>query len=349
MMMSRTVIDSTTGEISQQSIERRCGTRLHSECEHCSTIYKREATKVLQSGVIDESGNPLLITMLTLTAPSSKRFGKTHTRIKTTSGKYRPCYCGEWHDEASRLLGLPIDPDTYDYTAAAEFNRNATRLFAVTLQKLNRVLGRSRGNNLRVARVVEYQRRGLVHIHALVVGRISQDMLNLVVRGGVNPRTGYKVKAASSNGWQWGPKCDASVRPAVQAAAYVRKVVSYAVKDTVSSAGGVGVHASRMSEAGAVARKCECFANHCAYGRRVVRMGNEYLYIKNPSSLICRRRRSGRKNWGFTGHVLSKTRNWPMTFGQLREARRQYAMALAPTTLVPLSPWSKPIPVRRDE
>lgn len=288
--------------------------------------------------------------MLTLTAPSSKRFGATHTRITTKRGKTRPCYCGKWHSENFVGLGTPVDPSTYDYDAAADFNKNATRLFAVTIQKLNRVLGRTKGDFLRVARVVEFQRRGLVHIHALVVGCVSQADLDLVVSGGINPRTGYSIKPAESSGWQWGPRCDASTRPAAIASAYVRKVVSYATKDTSKACTGAKAHARRMSEAGAKCRECDCTALHCSYGRRVFQSNTGgLLYVEQVSDRMCRRRLAGRKNWGFTGHILSKTRNWPMTFSHIREARRQYAISKADSNLIPLTKWSRVRPRRSDE
>ena len=124
--------------------------------------------------------------MVTLTAPGSDKFGKTHVRHLTKNNKVQRCSCRRYHNENDRLLGTPIDPDTYNYVGAAAFNANASRLFAVTMQKLGRLLGRK----LRVIRVIEFQTRGLVHVHALVLGPVPQCSLELVVRGGKNLRTG---------------------------------------------------------------------------------------------------------------------------------------------------------------
>ena len=114
--------------------------------------------------------------MVTLTAPGSDRFGKTHVRHLTKNKKVQRCSCRRYHNENDRLLGTPIDPATYDYDGAAAFNANASRLFAVTMQKLGRLLGRK----LQVVRVIEFQTRGLVHVHALVLGPVHLAVWNLL-------------------------------------------------------------------------------------------------------------------------------------------------------------------------
>jgi hypothetical protein len=61
---------------------------------------------------------------------------------------------------------------------------------------------------LQLVRVIEFQRRGLAHVHALVRGAVSPDILRLAVRGGINPRTGRRVSGTTSGGFSFGPQCD---------------------------------------------------------------------------------------------------------------------------------------------
>lgn len=184
--------------------------------------------------------------MVTLTAPGADRFGKTHSRRLSEDGKARRCSCRGYHNENDPLIGTPIDPSTYDYEAAASFNANAPRLFAVTIQKLSRILGRK----LQVVRVVEFQTRGLVHVHALILGTVTQRSLALVVRGGINLRSGRNIAAATSNGWIWGNECKADVINATnpeRAIGYLVKVVKYALKDTGNGACSHYDHGDKMA------------------------------------------------------------------------------------------------------
>ena len=77
-----------TGEIfTGKSIEKPCGSRLAERCEYCSGIYAADARSVFNGGV---DSDPMLeshFTFVTLTAPGSQVFGKTHQRVTRTTGK----------------------------------------------------------------------------------------------------------------------------------------------------------------------------------------------------------------------------------------------------------------------
>jgi hypothetical protein len=87
------------------------------------------------------------------------------------------CRCGKQHPDDDSLLGVPIDPSTYDYVGAILWNAHAGKLWARFTTLLRRRLAalggiaqRDLSSVVRVsfAKVAEYQRRGSIHFHAVV-------------------------------------------------------------------------------------------------------------------------------------------------------------------------------------
>jgi hypothetical protein len=125
------------------------------------------------------------LTFLTLTAPS---FGLVHTtrglRKPCRPGKRltlcihgRPQQCRRIHADSDPDLGTPLCADCYDYGGQVAFNWYAPemwRRFTIALRRhLADRLGVRRsqlGEHLVVsfAKVAEFQRRGVVHFHALI-------------------------------------------------------------------------------------------------------------------------------------------------------------------------------------
>jgi len=330
----RTSIDTRTGEMRFGEYDKRCGSRIHDRCASCSALYRGDAFQVIRSGIIDSSTKlPKLLTMITLTAPGADRFGHIHSRNLTKAGKLMRCKCRVYHAKDDQLIGTPIDPDTYDYAAAADFNANATRLFAVSIQKLSRVLNRK----LKVIRVVEFQQRGLVHVHALVLGPLTQRSLELIVSGGTNLRTGRKIAPATSGGWTWGKECKADVisgSTPSKAIAYMVKVINYALKDTGQGECKNGKHRRQMAKASGKTVRCNHRISDCHHGNRLdfITVESEvdgdilqkHLRILDQgerSQRLCRRHRRAVNGWGFRGHVLAKSRNWGCTFQEVRSRR----------------------------
>jgi hypothetical protein len=124
----------------------------------------------------------------TLTAPS---FGPVHVH-REIDGRLLRCRprrrggicphgnrlsCGKRHTWDDSQLGEPLCPDCYDYTGAVLFNACAPELWRQFTITLRRTLGRQAGltnkalaAQVRVsfAKVAEYQRRGVVHFHAII-------------------------------------------------------------------------------------------------------------------------------------------------------------------------------------
>jgi hypothetical protein len=125
----------------------------------------------------------------TLTAPG---FGPVHTtradrtgpaRCRPTQGKPRLCphgrltWCTAIHAEDDPRLGQPLCPDCYDYPGHVAFNWHAPELWRRFTITLRRTLARQTGLTaaefgrrcrLSFVKVAEFQRRGVVHFHALL-------------------------------------------------------------------------------------------------------------------------------------------------------------------------------------
>ncbi|MFI1017999.1 replication initiator [Streptomyces sp. NPDC020965] len=151
-----------------------CGNRRASRCPACSRVYAADTFHLIRSGLtggktVPESVRDHPRVFLTLTAPS---FGPVHNRPAT-----RPCRCGEHHPAGAPALGAPLRPETYDYAGAVLWNAHASALWARFMTHLRRAVAASLGltqralrSHLRIsfAKVAEYQRRGLVHFHAVL-------------------------------------------------------------------------------------------------------------------------------------------------------------------------------------
>ncbi|MFJ9816037.1 replication initiator [Streptomyces sp. NPDC101151] len=156
-----------------------CGNRRASRCPSCSRVYAADTYHLIKAGLsggknVAETVRDHPRAFVTLTAPS---FGPVHNRPTTSAGKSRPCACGDTHAEDASELGTPLNPATYDYTGAVLWNAHAGQLWARFTTYLRRALAEHLGMTqkalnaaLRVsfAKVAEYQKRGLVHFHAVI-------------------------------------------------------------------------------------------------------------------------------------------------------------------------------------
>jgi len=336
--LNRRITNTFTGEVSNTELPKRCGNRRESQCPSCSALYKGDAVAIIRSGLYDANGKQRPATWVTLTAPGAAVFGATHS-LRRKDGHIRRCQCGTHHRDGDAAIGTPIDPSTYRYDLAAQFNANSSRLATVTFQKLGRLLGR----RLKVVRVVEFQSRGLVHIHALVLGYVTQRSLEVAVRGGTNLRSRRTIAAATSGGWSWGPECKADVilpGSGHKLGAYMTKVIRYAVKSAGEDlACGDGLnHSDRMAAAGERSATCTHALPDCRRGDPFMTLRHFVAPVSGPATIVhekvryqsrpaqraCRRHQNARRGWGFRGHVLTASRSWGMTFADARARRRNH-------------------------
>ena len=150
-------------------------------CPACSNRYCADAFHLLRAGLAGDDTKGVAATVVehprafvTLTAPS---FGPVHTRAVTPRGLVRPCSCGERHHGDDPRIGTALNPDSYDYVGAVLWQAHAGALWARFATHLRRALAAGLGvgardwpqhGRLSFAKVAEYQRRGLVHFHAVV-------------------------------------------------------------------------------------------------------------------------------------------------------------------------------------
>ncbi|MEV7465875.1 replication initiator [Streptomyces kronopolitis] len=173
---TRTVLRSysTTNEPTGRLLTT-CGNRRASRCPACSRIYAADTYHLIKAGLSGGKTVPETVrthprVFATLTAPS---FGPVHNR---PTGKPR-CACGTEHAQDAPELGTPLRPSAYDYSGAVLWNAHAGALWARTTTYIRRALAAYLGMTqkalnaaLRIsfAKVAEYQKRGLVHFHAVI-------------------------------------------------------------------------------------------------------------------------------------------------------------------------------------
>ncbi|MFC7342107.1 replication initiator [Saccharopolyspora griseoalba] len=156
-----------------------CGNRRESVCPSCSDRYAADAFHLLRAGLSGETkGVPASVAdkprlFLTLTAPS---FGPVHNR-RAPGGKAIPCRCGDYHHPDDPRIGQPLEPGSYDYTGHVLWQAHAGQLWHRFTTNLKRHLATAAGlpqrqfadhARLSFAKVAEFQRRGVIHFHAVI-------------------------------------------------------------------------------------------------------------------------------------------------------------------------------------
>lgn len=193
---AKQLVDTTTGEVrnlysSADELDGhtyvKCGNRRASVCPTCSREYKGDAWHLLMCGLAGGNGVPESVTdrpctFVTLTAPS---FGAVHglrdkgpCRARRDRPMYphgRPLWCGKRHAEADSQVGQPLCWACYDYLGHVLWQWHAPELwrrFTIALQRdLAKRVGRKvtrfrKACRISYSKVVEFQARGLIHVHA---------------------------------------------------------------------------------------------------------------------------------------------------------------------------------------
>jgi hypothetical protein len=332
----------------------RCGNRRAAVCPSCSWEYAGDMWQLLYAGAaggrkgVPESIRSHPLVFATLTAPS---FGPVHTtradrsgpaRCRPTQGKPklcphgRPTWCTAIHTEDDPRLGQPHCADCYDYSGHVAFNWYAPELwrrFTITLRRtLARMVGLSAAEFARRCRVsfvkvAEFQRRGVVHFHALIrldgsgedyqPPQISVDAVRLaeVIRQaaalvrltvpvpdgpGLVLRFGTQLDTQTVNG---GPVGELTPE---HAARYIAKYATKSAEDFGLGERRITPEALALLDipdhVGRMVRTAWQLGEHPAY--------------------------EGLRRWvhmlGFRGHFASKSRRYSTTLGAIRRERRVY-------------------------
>src|SRR5919108_645667 len=176
-------------------LRKACGNRREAVCPPCAERYRGDAYQLLAAGLRGGKGVPDTVAehpavFVTFTAPS---FGLVHNRPSGPGGEPRRCRprrdapvcehgvrlsCAAVHDEDDPRLGEPICLECYDHSGAVIWNNALGELWRRTvpvylprtLAGMTEMTQQGLRELVRVsyAKVAEYQRRGLVHLHAVI-------------------------------------------------------------------------------------------------------------------------------------------------------------------------------------
>jgi replication initiator protein RepSA len=355
------ITDKTTGDVlvfpdgrpAQRSghLFAPCGNRRESVCPACSDRYAADAFHLLRAGLSGASkGVPVTVAdkprlFVTLTAPS---FGPVHNRRTTASGKHAPCRCGKYHHEHDPQIGQPVDPDTYDYTGHVLWQAHAGKLWNLFTQKLRRHLARAAGLTARefrdharvsYAKVAEFQRRGIIHFHAVIRLDGPQGAVDTTPAWGTVELLSAAIRTAHSDTevstppldgrkrtFGWGDQLD--IRP-------IRPVDAPAVEDTTGTitddrlASYVAKYATKGTGKSEAADRPVRAREHierlavAEHHKQIMRTAWDLGGLTALEGLNLRR-------WthmlGFRGHFLSKSQRYSTTFKQLREDRQTWRL-----------------------
>jgi len=310
-------------------------------CPACAEIYRGDARHLVRAGLEGGKGVPESVAQLpavfvTLTAPS---FGTVHTLrggevcqapAPGASCRHgRPLACRQRHQPADELVGSPICPDCYDYVGAVLQNAFTPELWRRTMIYLQRriasVLGRTQAETaylvrLSFCRVAEFQRRGLVHLHAIVRADgsgdrpppIEADQLALACSEAAESVSVPHPRGVA----HWGSQIDVQVLGTGDERV---RVVSYLAKYATKTSSENPRLDTRITSLGDLEER--------QLPPHLHRMVATALNLSDDDALT--RLNFGRHahRLGFGGHFLTKSQYYSTTFGSLRDARARWQEA----------------------
>ncbi|MEU5987463.1 replication initiator [Spirillospora sp. NPDC047418] len=344
-----------------------CGDRRAAVCPSCAETYRRDTWQLIAAGLrgraprlagrVDAvpasvAGHPAVLA--TFTAPS---FGAVHRA--TSDGPCRArvgalvcrhavrAWCDARHDSGDAVVGRPLCWDCYDYTGHVLWHAAVPELWRRTVIYVYRALARIASERtgaavtvravralLRVSyvKVAEYQRRGAVHLHAVIrLDGVDGDARSAVVAppdwadaaaleaairdaaGRVVvrlPDTGGRVGA----GARWGGQLDVSpVSDPARAAAYLAK---YATKTAADTFGGLPARRFSARAAGRVLRRVD--------NPHVGLLVSECLRLAGRPECAGLRLAEHVHGLGFGGHFATKSRWYSVTRATLGAVRRAW-------------------------
>jgi len=345
------LLDRVNGELIDTGIVVPCKDRRAAVCPSCSRLYQADAWQLVAAGIRGGKGvspdvveHPQLF--VTLTAPS---FGPVHSRSRSgTVG--RPCRprrdagscphgiavaCNAHHPDGDPLLGEPLCPECFDYRGAVLWNAHVPALWERTSSELYRAVAKAGGMSTKEVRslvrlsymkVVEFQRRGLVHLHVVVRadGRegpaehppawlglevLIEAVNDAVARSGVAvPSVGGPPLVRAS----WGSEHD------------VRVLVPGHDGDSTAIAAYVAKYATKTADGTpwlAYPIRSTAQIERLQLRPHIVRLVRQSWALGRYKELAPLRLRAHAHTLGYTGQFSSKSLLFSTTFGALRQAR----------------------------
>jgi hypothetical protein len=350
--------DLDTQDLPDKAIYVPCGDRRASVCPPCAETYRADTYQLIRAGLAGGKGMPESVSIhpcvfATFTAPS---FGPVHTRVELPGGKIARCRprrkasycphgrrisCGQRHTDTDACLGRPFCPDCYDYHAAVVWNAHASELWRRTVITLRRQLAKlARRHGVRVklsyAKVAEFQRRGLIHFHAIfrldgidpvnpertvpphpaITAEVLADLIRQVAAKAWFATVPHPMKP---NGWDitWGDQVDPRVvRLTGGGQISDVAVASYLAKYATKSTEAVGPLTVRIT-----LENLRLYGSPDSHQGRLIlaawRLGNhphkDFTALRRWAHML-----------GYRGHFATKSRRYSTTMRALRRARRDW-------------------------
>ena len=338
------MVDLETGELTTRKLRVACKDRRVVVCRACSSLYKADAWILIAAGMFGGKGieesvaeHPKLF--VTLTAPS---FVAVHTIRSDGSchagrGAGRCAHgtsmnCGGRHQFDDEVLGSPLCAECFDYRGAVLWNAHASRLFSETIRLLKRRLARFAGMSrdqftaaarINYLKVAEVQRRGLIHFHAVLradgpehaaseppewlsAASLAQQ-LEVVIPS-------IAIRSVEGAEMSWGRQFDLSILDSEEADRV--RVGSYLAKYSVKTTDG-SMHFARRF----VHRRQILHLPTDEHRRALALTAWDLAADPRLEELHLRLHAQA---FGFTGQLITKSRGFTCTFGELRGARAAF-------------------------
>ena len=367
------LVSTQDGEISTKTLHIACKDRRAILCPSCSYLYKADAWILVAAGInggkgVDESVAEHPKLFATLTAPS---FGAVHsatlpagrcraraatrTNVRTsaqTSARSparcphgRPTLCKVVHKPHDPIIGAALCDDCFDHRGAVLWNASASKLWHRTAISIKRGVAAQRGISeaylaqelkLSYLKVAEVQRRGLIHLHVILradgpggpgeppPGWCTTELMAVCVRQAAKATN---IAAPDGSVVRWGTQLDVTdLSPLSEDGA---KVAGYLAKYATKTTGGAAGFATRFKT-----RREIVSAEGPEHLRR---LALEAWDLGSQWDLRDLRLRAHAHSLGFTGQLITKSRSYSTTFGELRGARAAFRAQAASSVVVPES------------
>lgn len=333
-----------------------CGTRRESICPACASIYKGDARRIISAGLIGREEKEGLRALppaifFTLTAPS---FGAVHSahscgdedREMSNRRSARLCRHGislrcplTHEDEDDPDVSQALCPSCYSFSEAVLWNAHLGELWRRTVIFIKREIARICGTPISLAerdvvlayvKVAEFQKRGVVHLHGVLrldeVQGLSMRNLesSLPLLKGLELATeelSFSVPCGQGElEIRWGEQFDATPiwmeGDDEESLELNRRMVNYLAKYATKSS----------SENGGMDRpiRSECELGFRDISFQTYEMALVAWKLGGDPAYAHLKLRKWAHTLGFRGHFLTKTRNYSMTFGELRAIRADF-------------------------
>ena len=327
---------------------KACGTRRASLCAPCSRVYQGDARALIRAGLLGGKGIPEEVrshpaVFATLTAPS---FGRVH-QAKSRDGIAVQCHprssgscehgksmgCWKRHRSDDEIVGSPLCEACYDYEGAVIWNAASSQLWQRTTIYLRRALAKLVGLSVKelascarlsYVKVVEFQRRGLIHLH-LVIRLDDPDDIALAPSIPIDPTLielalriasrQVKVRVGptdAGHSTSWGDQIDTRIIDPNESGRVANYIAKYATKSASDSPG----FDHRFGSSAAL-ENLRAPKHLLAMARAAFELG------ENPDYKELNLGRWAH-DLGHRGHFLTKSRRFSVTFAYLHGLREAW-------------------------